>query len=129
MREMAYKFLFVCLGHIFIVLAVIGIYLPLVPTTPFVLVSGACYARGSRRLHAALLNSRLFGGLIRDWQRDKSISVRAKLIAGCMLVLTVGHSLFVIPLVSVKIGFVTVVLVVAGFIFSRPSSVSMVEES
>lgn len=64
---------YVCLG-----LGVIGIFLPGLPTTPFVLLAAYAAARGSKRLHAWLLAHRLFGPMIRDWEATGSVSRRAK---------------------------------------------------
>ena len=56
----------------------IGVVVPGLPTVPFVLLSAFAAARGSRRLHAWLLAHRLFGPMIRDWQRQGAVSRRAK---------------------------------------------------
>lgn len=59
-------------------LGILGVFLPGLPTTPFVLLSAFCAARGSRRLHAWLLAHRTFGPMIRDWQATGSVTRRAK---------------------------------------------------
>lgn len=64
---------YLCLG-----LGVIGIFLPGLPTTPFVLLAAYAAARGSKRLHAWLLGHRVFGPMIRDWEATGSVSRRAK---------------------------------------------------
>ena len=71
-----------------LVLGLIGVVVPGLPTTPFVLLAAACYAKASPRLHAALLNHRLTGPMLRDWESDRSLTRRSKLIAvGSMLVM------------------------------------------
>lgn len=64
---------YLCLG-----LGVVGIFLPGLPTTPFVLLAAYAAARGSRRLHAWLLAHRLFGPMIRDWEASGAVSRKAK---------------------------------------------------
>ena len=78
------------LGTLFVGLGVLGAVLPLLPTTPFLLLAAACYARGSVRFYRWLLNNRLFGPSIRAWRRDRSMPVKAKRTAIILVVLTFG---------------------------------------
>jgi len=73
-------------------LGVIGIFVPLLPTTPFVLLAAGCYARASTRLHGWLLRSRAFGPMIREWQRYRSIRYRTKLVAIATMAASLGVS-------------------------------------
>ena len=68
-------------GFLSVGLAVAGILLPLLPTTPFVLLAAYCFARCSPRLHGWLLAHQTFGPLITNWQRERAIPRRAKLAA------------------------------------------------
>lgn len=75
-------------GSIALVLGLIGVVLPGLPTTPFILLAAACYAKASPRLHAWLLNHRLTGPMLRDWEAHRSLTRRNKLVAvGSMLVM------------------------------------------
>jgi hypothetical protein len=91
---------FLAAGTLALVLGLIGIFLPLLPTTPFVLLAAACYARGSRRFYDWLLAQRTFGPLIHEWQRHRSIPYRTKITAVALMSLTLGISIvfFVQPL-------------------------------
>jgi len=71
----------VVLGTLFLALALIGVAVPGLPTTPFVLLAAACYIRSSRRLYARLLAHRVFGKLIRDFQAKGAIPRTAKIIS------------------------------------------------
>jgi len=73
-------------------LGVIGIFVPLLPTVPFVLLAAGCYARASTRLHDRLLRSRTFGPMIREWQRHRSIRYRTKLVAIATMAASLGIS-------------------------------------
>ena len=64
-----------------VLLAILGAFLPLLPTTPFVLLASACLARSSPRLHARLRSSRLLGTLLTDYETGRGVPMRAKLIA------------------------------------------------
>lgn len=79
-------------GSLSLVLGLIGIVLPGLPTTPFILLAAACYARASPRLHAWLLNHRWFGTMLRDWERDRSLTRRTKTVAVLSMTLMVALS-------------------------------------
>jgi hypothetical protein len=68
-----------CLGTLFLGLGILGVLLPGLPTTPFVLLAAACYVRSSRRLYAWLIGHRLFGRLVRDFQEKRTIPKTAKI--------------------------------------------------
>ena len=66
------------MGVLALVLGAIGIVLPGLPTTPFVLLAGACFVRASPRAHAWLLANRTFGPMVRQWEETRSITRRVK---------------------------------------------------
>ena len=77
-----------CAGVLALVLAALGVVLPGLPTTPFVLLAGACFVRASPRAHAWLLDTRLFGPMLREWEQYHRISRRIKRFAlGTMAVM------------------------------------------
>jgi uncharacterized membrane protein YbaN (DUF454 family) len=74
------------LGLLFLGLGVLGIALPILPSTPFVLLAAWFFAQSSERWHRKLLDSDLFGPMIRNWERNRCISLRTKLVGlGAML--------------------------------------------
>jgi hypothetical protein len=79
------RHVYVVLGSVCLALGVLGIVLPLLPTTPFLLLSAACYARGSERFYSWLLNHRWFGPHIRAYRSGEGIPLRAK-VTGVVLV-------------------------------------------
>ena len=66
------------IGCMAVVLGVLGIFLPLLPTTPFLLLASACFARGSTRMHNWLQTNRVFGKYLRDYENGKGIPLRGK---------------------------------------------------
>jgi len=87
------RWLLVAAGVVCVVLGVIGIFLPLLPTTPFMLLAAACFARSSRRFHDWLLANRTFGPLILEWEKHRSIPRRTKLTAIALMSLTLAVSI------------------------------------
>ena len=92
MRERAIRALWVVAGAIALALGVVGLFLPLVPTVPFVLLASFCLVRGSPALHERLLAQPRFGPLIRDWEAGRGIPRRAKATAITMIVVSFSIS-------------------------------------
>jgi uncharacterized membrane protein YbaN (DUF454 family) len=79
------KILINIVGSLALILAILGLFLPLLPTTPFLLLASACYARGSKRMQKWLHNNRLFGEYIRNYEEGKGIPLKAKVTAVLLL--------------------------------------------
>lgn len=85
--------LYLAAGSLFLALGLVGIFLPLLPTTPFVLLAAACYARGSRKFYDWLLANRTFGPMILEWQRHRSVPYRTKVFAIVLMSVTLAISI------------------------------------
>jgi len=109
---------YIIVGTIALIFGAIGVFLPVVPTTPFILLAAACYLRGSDRLHAWILSSRWFGETIKNYQEGRGLTRDTKLRAismmWVMILVSAGFfvsSLFVrVAMICVAVG-VTVYLV------------------
>jgi uncharacterized protein len=81
-------------GTLSVGIGIAGLVLPLVPTTPFVILAAWCFARSSPELRERLVNSRMLGPSLRDWERERAIARRAKVSASvlfaCLVVLSVA---------------------------------------
>ena len=84
---------FAALGTLFLLAGVIGIFTPILPTTPFLLLATACYARSSHRFYNWLMNHHLLGPLIIEWRNHRSIPWRVKRGAVATLVVTFASSI------------------------------------
>ena len=83
-------------GHTLIVLAIAGVFLPVLPTVPFLIAAAACYARGSQRFHGWLLNHRHLGPPVRDWYRHRSLTPRQKATFAALATAGIAFSTFVV---------------------------------
>ena len=108
--------LYKSLGFIFLGLAAIGVFLPLLPTTPFLLVSAACFARSSERWHQWLLSNKIFGPMIKDWQERKCIARSTKIFAISLVVLFGGYSILFL-LSDPVMRILTFLLIATGLFF------------
>mgnify|MGYP005838346639 CR=1 FL=1 len=86
--------LHLAVGTLFLAKGIVGIALPLLPATPFLLLAAACYARGSERFYRWLMNNRVFGSYIRSYREGKGIRLRVKVMVLCLLWGTIAYSAF-----------------------------------
>ncbi|WP_439586407.1 YbaN family protein [Hydrogenophaga sp.] len=91
-RSRTVRWLLWAAGSISLALGLIGVVVPGLPTTPFVLLAAACYAKASPRLHGWLLRHRFLGPMVRDWEAHRSLTRRTKTIAILSMVVMVGLS-------------------------------------
>lgn len=84
---------YVVLGIILVGLALLGAFLPLLPTTPFLLLASFFFIRSSPRLNAWLLRSPLFGPFLQDWHRHRGVRLRVKITAVAVIIVAIGASL------------------------------------
>ncbi len=120
-RSAPARTLWFLIGLTALALGALGAVLPLLPTTPFVLVSAWAFARSSRRWHDWLLRHQVFGPLILDWRRYGAISPRAKTAAGVAMVAVLLLSLLLGASATVLTIQAIVLSASAAFVFSRPS--------
>jgi len=83
-------------GSFFLVIGIIGIFFPVLPTTPFLVLAAACYAKSSERFYKWLINNKWFGSYIRNYKEKKGISLKHKLYTISLLWVTILISAFVI---------------------------------
>lgn len=103
--------LFITLGLVFVGLAFIGIFLPVLPTTPLLLLALGCFAKSSDRLHNWILTNKTFGPLVRQWHETRSMPRKAKAYAIITIVIAGGVSLFFMDTVILKLLLIVVLFI------------------
>lgn len=111
--------LLILLGFLFVGLAALGIAVPGLPATPFLLLAAACFARSSERFYGWLLGNRVFGPMIRDWRETRSLSRRSKAIALASIIVVGGTSVVFVIEHNVLKAVVAALLLCPIFIVSR----------
>ncbi len=107
-------------GFLALALGVVGIFLPLLPTTPFLLLAAFCFSRSSERLHIWLVTHPRFGPIITNWNENGAIDRRSKIIAVFMMAAAFGLSVYMQLPAWVLMAQGVVLALVALFILSRP---------
>lgn len=96
MRQHTIKLIYIFCGWFALLLGVIGIFLPLLPTTPFVLLAAFCFSRSSERFHQWLLNHHFFGPIVKAWEEGKGIPKQARNFALLLMWSGMSLSMFVV---------------------------------
>ena len=105
------RLLFVTLGTLFLVVGIVGIVVPILPTTPFLLLATSFYARGSEKFHHWLLNNRILGAYIRHYVDGKGMPLRVKLFTLALLWTAISITMaFAIDELAVRIILVLVTI-------------------
>lgn len=87
------RLVLIIVGTLFVGLGVLGIFLPLLPTTPFFLLAAVCYVRSSKRFYHWLLNNKWFGKYIKNYRERKEIPLKVKIFSISLLWLTIMFSI------------------------------------
>ena len=98
------QILLITLGTFFVGVGIAGIFIPVLPTTPFLLLSAALYAKSSTRFYNRLINNRIFGSYIKNYREGKGIPLKLKIITTALLWITIGCSaIFAVDILWVRI--------------------------
>lgn len=120
-RARAARFAYLIAGFVLLALGIIGAFLPLMPTTIFVILAAGCFARSNRRVEDWLLNHKQFGPTIKAWRAEGAISRRGKTLATGGMAL--GYVLFLIgarPDLPLALFVLAVFGACAWYVLSRP---------
>lgn len=110
MRKRLLRGILVSLGTISLALGIIGIFIPILPTTPFLLLAAGCYAKGSKRFYQWLMKNRWLGSYIRNYQEGRGIPLKVKIATILLLWSTMVVSIVMI----VSNNYIKLILFVIG---------------
>ncbi|MBP1630256.1 MAG: ybaN [Bacteroidetes bacterium] len=107
------KTLLTSIGILSLILGILGVIIPLLPTTPFLLLSSFLFLKSSSKLHLWLLNNKYLGKYIKDFEQEKSIPLKVKITSLTLLWLTISYSaLFIVKLLWLKILLLAIAIAV-----------------
>lgn len=121
-RSPTVRALYVAAGFVFFAIGLLGVVLPVLPATPFMLLAAACFARGSERFYKWLLANKTFGPLIREWREHRSIPYRTKVIAIVLMSATLAASIvFFVKSPYLQLALTALGVLLAGWLWMVPS--------
>lgn len=116
------KLILIVLGCIFLALAVLGVFLPLLPTTPFLLLASACFARSSERLHKWLRNHGALGRYLTDFEDGRGIPLRGKVLALGLMWPSMVYSMYRVPYIGLKVMLFFIACGVTVYLLRLPTT-------
>jgi len=119
MKQKLVRIVLIVAGTFSVALGILGIFVPVLPTTPFLLLAAACYARSSQRFYDWLLNNKYCGNYIRNYRERKAIALRGKVLTLALLWATIGCSvMFAVEILFVRVFLIVIAIGVSIHIFS-----------
>ena len=123
MKQKWVRVVLIVMGTFSVALGILGIFVPILPTIPFLLLAAVCYARSSQRCYDWLLNNRYFGNYIRNYRERKVIPLKGKVLTLTLLWATIGCSvMFAVEILFVRVFLIVVAIGVSIHIFSLRTS-------
>lgn len=110
-KNIIIKYLLLFAGVISLILGVIGVFLPVLPTTPFLLLAALCFSKSSDKFYHWLINNKIFGEYIRDYREKKGITLTNKIIALSVLYVGIGYSIYKMQHKIYVVGFLLIVAI------------------
>ena len=118
------KILLLSLGWLCVGLAFLGIFLPGMPTTIFLIIALWAFAKSSKKFHAWLLNHKRFGPLLRNWETHKVVPKKAKITMVVLQTLVVIMVHYTFNNIFVTISLIIILILVAWYVLSLPSKIA-----
>ena len=117
------RIILLSLGLLCVGLAFIGIFIPGIPTTPFLIVALWAFAQSSKKFHAWLLNHKRFGKVLRNWESHKVVPIKAKILMVILQITAVTMIQYSLNNIFITISLAVLLLCVACYVISLPSKV------
>ncbi|MBI21437.1 MAG: hypothetical protein CL780_04230 [Chloroflexi bacterium] len=110
------RILWIILGCLFVFIGTVGIFVPGLPTTIFLIIAAACFIRSSEKLYKWLINNKYFGKYIRDYREGKGMPKRGKITAVTAMIIFI--SLATVPFSPISVGpiLIKIIIILTGVI-------------
>jgi len=118
-RNPAIRYALLAIGWLSVALGVLGIFLPVLPTTPFLLLAAACFMRSSKRFYLWLVNHRQLGPWIVDYLEGQGIPLKGKIYAIGLMWLSISLSCYLVPLFWARAFMLTSAVLVSLYILKQ----------
>ena len=115
------RILLLCLGFLCVGLAFIGIFIPGIPTTPFLIVALWAFAKSSKKFHTWLLNHKSFGPILRNWESHKVVPKKAKILMVILQITAVAMIHYTLNNIFITCGLAVTLICVAWYVISLPN--------
>jgi uncharacterized membrane protein YbaN (DUF454 family) len=115
------RWFLIAIGVVSTLLATIGAFLPVLPTTPFLLLAIACFTRSAPRFHQMLLASPIFGRYLTQWQERRTVPPEAKWKAYGLTVVSFGLSIYFVNSMWLRVGLIVGGILLLAFLASLPT--------
>lgn len=125
LKDHILKPLLFSLGALSLILGLVGLFLPLLPTTPFVLLAAWCFLRSSEKAHQWLHGHGVLGPILRDWEKHRSISRRTKVVAILMILFSIGMIWYRVEILWIKVAVTLFLIGSSIFILTRNEKISV----
>jgi len=113
------RWVLIIIGSFFTGLGILGIFLPLLPTIPFLLLAAACYIRSSERFYNWLMNNKWLGNYIKNYSEGKGVSLKSKVLSISLLWITIGYSVvFVVNIFPIRVILILIAIGVTMHLLS-----------
>lgn len=112
--------IYLTVGIVAVVLAVAGIFLPVLPTIPFLILAAACFARSSEKFYSHLLAHRIAGPVLREWFEHRSIALKVKRRIYFLIIMSFSLSVYIVQPVGLKVMLVILCFILLFFIWRVP---------
>ncbi|MCM8540253.1 MAG: YbaN family protein [Lentisphaeraceae bacterium] len=121
-KSKALRILLMTSGFISVGLGIVGAVLPVLPTTPFLILAAICFSYSSERFYKRIINNKYFGKNVKDYLEGRGIPMKAKIAAISVLWISIGVSSWFVPVFWVKVLLPSLALFITWFILNEPTS-------
>ncbi|MBS3284632.1 YbaN family protein [Staphylococcus aureus] len=126
------RLILIVIGLIFTALGIAGAVLPLLPTTPFLLVAVFCFARSSDRFYNWLINQKIYKEYVENFYLHRGYTLQQKIKILISLYIVIGFSIYMVDVLAVHIGLIIMVIIQTAVLFTfvktLPKSNNKIEE-